>query len=152
MAHGRVTNIDTSAIDDMEGIVGILTAEDVPAVEAPNAAILTNTPAFIGDPMLAIAAVDELTAEEAIRRVRVDIEPLPFAVDPLDSIIEGGPNAREEGNVYARSREGSGFRTVKWTPQQIADFRAGKEPTGEFASEWTYGDLEKGFADAEVSL
>jgi len=152
MAHGRVTNIDTSALDDMDGIVGILTADDVPEVEAPNAAILTNTPAFIGDPILAIAAVDELTAEEAIARVRVDIEPRPFAVDPLDSIIEGGPDAREQGNVYVRSREGSGFRTVKWSAEQVADFRAGKEPTGEFASEWSYGDLQKGFEDAEVII
>ncbi len=152
MAHGRVTNIDTSALDDMDGIVGILTADDVPAVEAPNAAILTNTPAFVGDPILAVAAVDELTAEEAIARVRVDIEPLPFAVDPLDSLVEGGPDAREEGNVFVRSREGSGFRTVKWSREQIEEFRAGREPTGEFANEWSYGDLQKGFEDAELIL
>lgn len=152
MAHGRVTNIDTSAIDGMDGVIGILTADDVPAVEAPNAAILTNTPAFIGDPILAIAAVDELTAEEALSRVRVDIEPLPFAVDPLDALVEGGPNAREEGNVYVRSREGSGFRTIKWTQAQVDEFRAGKEPTGEFTNEWSYGDLEQGFADAELVL
>jgi CO/xanthine dehydrogenase Mo-binding subunit len=73
-------------------------------------------------------------------------------VDPLDSIIEGGPDAREQGNVYVRSREGSGFRTVKWSAEQVADFRAGKEPTGEFASEWSYGDLQKGFEDAEVII
>lgn len=152
MAHGRVTNIDTSAIDDMDGVVGILTPDDVPAVEAPNAAILTRTPAFIGDPILAIAAVDELTAEEALARVKVDIEPLPFAVDPLDAIVEGGPNAREEGNVYVRSREGSGFRTVKWTQAQVDEFRAGKEPTGEYANEWSYGDLQKGFDDAEIVI
>ena len=152
MAHGRVTNIDTSALDGMEGIVGILTAEDVPEVEAPSAAILTNSPAFVGDPILAIAAVDELTAEEAISRVKVDIEPLPFAVDPLDSLLQGGPDAREEGNVYVRSREGSGFRTVKWSQEQVDEFRAGREPSGEFANEWAYGDLGKGFTDAKVVI
>jgi len=152
MAHGRVVNIDTSALDGMEGVVGILTADDVPAVEAPNAPILTNTPTYIGDPILAVAAVDELTAEEAIARIRVDIQPLPFAVDPLDSLAEGGPDAREEGNVFQRSREGSGFRTIKWTRQQIDEFRAGKEPTGEWASEWAYGELAKGFEDAELII
>jgi len=150
IAHGKVTHIDTSALDGMDGVVGVLTADDVPVVEAPNAAILTNTPAFIGDPVLAVAAVDELTAEEAMTRIRVTIEALPFAVDPLDSLIEGGPDAREEGNVFVRSREGSGFRTVKWTAQQISEFRAGKEPTGEFVNEWSYGDIESGFADAAV--
>ena len=152
MAHGRVVNIDTSALDGMEGVVGILTADDVPPVEAPNAPILTNTPTYIGDPILAVAAVDELTAEEAIARIRVDILPLPFAVDPLDSLAEGGPDAREEGNVFQRSREGSGFRSIKWTQQQVDDFRAGKEPTGEWASEWAYGDLAKGFEDAELII
>ena len=152
MAHGRVTNIDTSAAEAMDGVVGILTAEDVPEVEAPNAAILTNTPAYIGDPILAVAAVDEKTAEDALAAIKIDIEPLPFVTDPLDSLIEGGPDAREEGNVYARSREGSGFKTVKWTKEQIDDFRAGKEPTGEFVGEWSYGDLEKGFADAKVII
>ncbi|MDA0680288.1 MAG: xanthine dehydrogenase family protein molybdopterin-binding subunit [Proteobacteria bacterium] len=152
MAHGKVTHIDASAAEAMDGVIGILTADDVPAVEAPNGAILTNSPAFIGDPILAVAAVDEKTAEDALAAIKITIEPLPFVTDPLDSLIAGGPDAREEGNVYARSREGSGFRTVKWTKEQIDDFRAGKEPTGEFAAEWKYGDLDKGFADAKVII
>jgi xanthine dehydrogenase molybdenum-binding subunit len=152
MAHGRVTNIDTSAAEAMEGVVGILTADDVPAADAPNAAILTNTPAYIGDPILAVAAEDEKTAEDALAAIKVDIKPLPFVTDPLDSLVSGGPDAREEGNVYVRSREGSGFRSIKWTRGQVDDFRAGREPTGEHANEWGYGDLEKGFADAKVII
>ena len=113
MAHGRVTNIDTSVAEAMDGVVGILTADDVPATDAPSAAILTNTPAYIGDPILAVAAEDEKTAEDALASIKIDIEALPFATDPLDSLVTGGPDAREEGNVYVRSREGSGFRTVK---------------------------------------
>ena len=152
MAHGRVTRIDTSKAEAMEGVVGILTAEDVPEVEAPNAAILTNTPAYIGDPILAVAAETEQIAEDAMAAIEVDIEPLPFVTDPLDSLLDGGANAREEGNVYSRSSEGSGFRTIKWSQEQIEEFRAGKEPSGEFVSEWGYGDLDKGFADAELIL
>ena len=152
MAHGRVTGIDTSAIDDMPGVIAVLTADDVPVTEAPNGAILTNTPAYIGDPILAVAAEDETTAEDAIARIKVDIEPLPFVTDPLDSLVEGGPDAREEGNVFVRSREGSGFRSIKWNAEQIEEFRAGREPSGEYANEWSYGDLEKGFADAKVII
>lgn len=152
VAHGRVTNIDTSAAEAMAGVVGILTADDVPASEAPSAAILTNTPAYVGDPILAVAAEDEKTAEDALAAIKVDFEPLPFVTDPLDSLISGGPDAREEGNVYSRSSEGSGFKTVKWTREQIAEFRAGNEPSGEFVNEWAYGDLEKGFAAAKVII
>lgn len=152
VAHGRVTNIDTSAAEAMAGVVGILTADDVPESDAPSAAILTNTPAYIGDPILAVAAEDEKTAEDALAAIKIDIEPLPFVTDPLDSLVTGGPDAREEGNVYSRSREGSGFRTVKWSREQVDEFRAGKEPGGEFVNEWAYGDLEKGFADAKVII
>jgi len=134
----------------MDGVVGILTAEDVPEVEAPNAAILTNSPAYIGDPILAVAAETEQIAENAMAAIKIDMEPLPFVTDPLDSLIEGGANAREEGNVYARSQEGSGFRTIKWSKEQVDEFRAGKEPTGEFGSEWSYGDIDKAMADAEL--
>jgi len=150
MAHARVTNIDTSAAEAMDGVVGILTADDVPEVEAPNAAILTNSPAYIGDPILAVAAETEQIAEDAMAAIKIDMEPLPFVTDPLDSLLEGGANAREEGNVYARSREGSGFRTIKWSREQVDEFRAGKEPTGEFGSEWSYGDIDKAMADAEL--
>ena len=150
MAHGRVTRIDTSKAEAMDGVVGILTAEDVPEVEAPNAAILTNSPAYIGDPILAVAAETEQIAEDAMAAIEIDIEPLPFVTDPLDSLLEGGANAREEGNVYARSREGSGFREIKWSQEQVDAFRTGKEPTGEFVSDWGYGELEQGFADADL--
>ncbi|HEX7719786.1 MAG TPA: hypothetical protein VF389_08270, partial [Woeseiaceae bacterium] len=44
MAHGHVINIDTSAVAEMDGVVGILTADDLPPVEAPNAPMLTNSP------------------------------------------------------------------------------------------------------------
>lgn len=152
MAHGRVTRIDTSKAETMDGVVGILTPDDVPATEAPQAAILTRTPAYIGDPILAVAALDEKTAEDALAAIRVDIEPLPFVTDPLDSLVAGGPDAREEGNVYVRSREGSGFRSVKWTREQVDEFRSGKEPTGEHANEWSYGDLDRGFVDAKLVI
>ena len=38
---------------------------------------LTNTPHFIGEPILAVAAVDETTAEDAIGKIKVDLERLP---------------------------------------------------------------------------
>ena len=63
--HGRVIRLDTSAALAMEGVVGILTADEVPSVEAPNQAILTNEPMFVGDPILAVAAVDE-TARKSL--------------------------------------------------------------------------------------
>ena len=51
--------------------------------------------------ILAIAAVDERTAAEALDKVVIEFEPLPHTVDPLESLFPGGPNARSNGNVAA---------------------------------------------------
>ncbi len=71
MPHARVTSIDTSDALKMEGVLGVLTADDVPPGEDANEVILTNTPHYIGEPILAIAAVDETTASDALERVKV---------------------------------------------------------------------------------
>src|SRR5438093_8007723 len=113
--HGRVVRIDTSRALATPGVKGILTADELPApadvvtdlgqripANTKGERALTNEPLYQGEPILAIAAVDELTATEAIERIQVEYEPLPFAVDPLVSLRPGGPNARVEGNVWGR--------------------------------------------------
>ena len=59
MPHARVRHIDTSAAEAMPGVEAILTADDLPPVDAPNEAGLTNEPMYEGEPILAVAAVDE---------------------------------------------------------------------------------------------
>ncbi len=75
---------------------------------------------YEGEPILAIAADSEELAAEAIERIIVEFEPLPFVIDPLESLRPGGPNGRTEGNVFAvaqhedaqvdRRRHGDGRR------------------------------------------
>ena len=104
MPHARVRGIDTSAALAMPGVRAILTADDVPDLNGAEKA-LTNEPLYAGEPILAVAAVDEVTAAEAIEAHRqVDLEPLPFVIDPLDSLRPGGPNARLDGNVWGAPR------------------------------------------------
>ena len=69
MPHGRVRNIDASAALAMEGVIAILTADEVPEIPAPGNPILTNEPLYVGEPLLAVAAVDETLAEEAIAKI-----------------------------------------------------------------------------------
>ena len=52
--------------------------------------------------MLAVAAIDEATAAEAIEKIDIEFEPLPFVVDPIESLRPNGPNARAQGNVWMR--------------------------------------------------
>ncbi|SVA98007.1 uncharacterized protein METZ01_LOCUS150861, partial [marine metagenome] len=147
--HGKVRNIDTSAAEKMEGVLGILTADDVPVQPPPGNPILTNNPHYVGDPILAVAAVDEKTAQDAIDAIEIDFETLPYTIDPLASLYPGGIDAREEGNVRDR-REGS--KTVKWTAKDFAAVGEDECPMGEAASEWSYGSLDNGFKKAALTL
>jgi CO/xanthine dehydrogenase Mo-binding subunit len=114
MPHARVTRIDASAALAMPGVKAILTADDLPGSQAGGTLgegvqastqgerILTMEPVYEGEPILAVAAVDELTAAEAIEKIIIEFEPLPFAVDPIESLRPGSPNARTQGNTWIR--------------------------------------------------
>ncbi len=145
--HARVLDIDASEALAMEGVFGVLTPRDAYPDGEPESAglrILTSEPTLVGEPILALAAVDEKTAETALAAVRVTFERLPFVVDPLDSLAEGGPNAYPGGANTFVFRQG--FGTEKWSADQVASFRAGNEPTAEPQMTVGYGDLEAGFA------
>src|ERR1019366_4510373 len=91
MPHARVRHIDASAALAMPGVKAILTADDLPDSHGAERA-LTNEPLYEGEPILAVAAVDEFTAANAIERIALDFEPLPFVVDPVESLRPGSPN------------------------------------------------------------
>jgi len=148
MPHARVTSIDTSEAEAMEGVVGVLTAEDVPPGQGANEVILTNNPHFIGEPILAVAAVDERTAADALEKVKVEYEPLPFVIDPLESLYPGGPDARDGGNVANATVP---LQTIKWTARDFAEVEENQLPmSGTPAAEWSYGNLEEEFAKSAV--
>ncbi len=153
MPHARVKSIDASKARQLPGFLGILTADELPGeVTPPNERPLTNEPLYVGEPILAVAAVDETTAADAVELVKVDLEPLPFALDPLESLKPDGPNARLEGNVRRRRDGENRLETLKWTQ---ADFdAAGTDglPMGEPIDEWTVGDLDAGFAEADFVI
>ena len=100
----------------MEGVVAVLTADDVPPATAPAEPILTNEPLYVGDRILAVAARSEELAQEAIDRIKVEYEELPYVIDPLASLFPAGPDARTEGNVVTQQ----GLKQIKWTAGDFA--------------------------------
>ena len=158
MPHARVRNVDASAALAMPGVKAILRAADLPDLGMAERA-LTDEPFYAGEPILALAAVDELTAAEAIEKIVVDFEPLPFVIDPLESLRPGGPDARTTGNAWGAPMPGgqgpnapSPLKTIKWTTEQFADADEGRQPIGEPTEQWTYGDLDAGFTNAALVL
>ena len=72
--HARITNINIYDALKMPGVLGILTADDLPQPEGIRQPILTNNPHYVGDPILAIAAVDEKSAADALEKIKYDTE------------------------------------------------------------------------------
>ena len=168
LPHARVKHIDASAALAMPGVKAILTAEDLPAPAdsvTDNGTVikaskwgeraLTMEPVYQGEPILAVAAVDELTAADAIEKIQIDFEPLPFVIDPLDTLRPGGPNPRTDGNVWVTAQAPPGLpevKELKWTEADFAEFKDGRLPMGKTPDEWTYGDVDAGFRNAALVL
>ncbi len=169
MPHARVKRIHTNAALAMPGVKAILTANDLPAPAdtlTDNGTVikaskwgergLTNEPVYQGEPILAVAAVDELTAAEAIEKIELDLEPLPFVTDPLDTLRPGRPNPRTDGNVWSRpAGQNPGppeVTELKWTKADFAELDQGRLPMGKAPDEWSYGDVDSGFKTAALVL
>ncbi len=174
MPHARVRRIDAAEALAMPGVKAILTADDLPppadsltdngtVIKASKWAerALTMEPLYQGEPILAVAADDELTAAEAVEKIRIDLELLPFVIDPLDTLRPDGPNARTDGNVWVqRATPGAPQSSppspvvaeLKWTEADFAEFKAGRLPMGKTSDDWSYGNLEAGFQNAALVL
>ena len=173
MPHARVKRIDASRALAMPGVKGILTADELPApadvvtdlgqtikANTKGEKALTNEPVYQGEPVLAVAAVDELTAVEAIEKIEIDWEALPFVVDPIKSLLPGGANARLEGNIWGKPKPATpgqpvtppAIEDLKWTEAEAAEYAQGRLPMGKTPDEWSQGDLDAGFKNAALVL
>jgi xanthine dehydrogenase molybdenum-binding subunit len=111
-AHAVVKNIDASKALALPGVEAVLTHKDLPKVKFATAGhpwsldaghrdiadrlILTNKARFVGDSIAAVVAVDELTAEKALKLIEVEYEILPFVLDPEEAIQPGAPVIHDE--------------------------------------------------------
>ena len=139
MPHARVRRIDTRAALAMPGVKAILTADDLPDLRGAERA-LTNEPLYQGEPILAVAAVDERTAAEAIERI--DARSRAAAVrhrsgrEPAAGQRERAPRRQRLGDAGAgarrarRSRPRPKIQTLKWTAQDFANAPEGGAADG----------------------
>ena len=112
-AHARIRSIDTRAARALKGVHGVITGADLPIrygvipwTQDENA-LAVDKVRFIGDPVAAVAAVDEDTANAALKLIRVEYEPLHAYFDPQESAARHDPaihEGRKEGNVSKHVR------------------------------------------------
>lgn len=94
VAHARIARLDVSRALAAPGVVAAATGKDLPIafgilpVSQDEHALCTDRVRFVGDPVAAIAAVDEDAAFDALSLIEVEYEPLP----PIGSIEEAIAN------------------------------------------------------------
>jgi len=127
VVKGRVKKLDTAAAERGAGVAAVITAKDVPnnafGPMTPDQPVLAQEIRYRGEPIAAVAAVDEDTAMEAIARIKFDIEEEKGVIDPLEAMNPDAPRVRPEGNL----------------------FMFGDKPFREIIS----GDVEAGFKNAD---
>ena len=95
-AHALIRGIDTSGAESAPGVVAVLTSTDLTDIDPFFGHALRDRPVvaidrvrFVGEPVVAVAALTEVQAEDALRRIRVDYEVLTPLVDVRDAIAPG---------------------------------------------------------------
>jgi 4-hydroxybenzoyl-CoA reductase subunit alpha len=112
--HAVIRSIDTSAAESLDGVKAVLLGAELPItfgilpVSQDEHTLAIDKVRYVGEPVVALAALDEETAEEAIRRIKVDYEDLP----PVMSITDGVKPASSPIQSYAE--QGNIHKTVSF--------------------------------------
>jgi CO/xanthine dehydrogenase Mo-binding subunit len=90
-AHARILSIDTSAAKALAGVRLVLTGEDTPnrfsgASRKEHRILATGKVRFVGEEVVAVAAVDEATARDALDLIQVEYEEIPGLFDPAEAL------------------------------------------------------------------
>lgn len=102
-AHARIRSVDTSRAAALPGVLAVLTGSDLPIpygilpVSQDEHALAADRVRYVGEPVAAVAAVDEETAERALRLIAVEYEPLPAVLSIEDALDPDGPLIHGEG-------------------------------------------------------
>ena len=107
--HARILGIDTSKAAELDGVHLVLTGDQFPIpygilpVSHDEHALCRDKVRFVGDPVAAVIAVDETTAEQAVNLIDVRYEPLRTFASPTDSLAHDTPRIHDygdHGNVH----------------------------------------------------
>ena len=109
--HARILNIDVSKAKAYPGVHAVLLGTDMPTpygalpVSEDEHPLAIGKVRMVGDPVAAIAAVDEDVATEALDLIHVEYEPLPVVTSIDDAYAMMEPRIHEYGelgNIHRR--------------------------------------------------
>ncbi len=147
ISHANILSIDTSEAESMPGVYRVLTYKDVPGTNRINGLafpqnkgdgkerpILCDKKVFqYGDPLAIVLSTDHRIAEEAAKKVKVELEPLPAYMSAPEAMAEdaieihpGTPNVYFECGVIKGQETKPIFDAAKYTVED--DFYVGRQP------------------------
>ena len=108
-AHARIRKIDVTRARSLPGVKAVLTSADCPAtrfgLDVADSTILAQEKVrYTGEEVAAVAAEEDRIAEEALKLIRVEYEPLPAVFDPQEALHDGAPLIHDDrpGNLAKR--------------------------------------------------
>jgi CO/xanthine dehydrogenase Mo-binding subunit len=126
LPHARIIHIHADKAVSLPGVRAVLFPGDTPEEKygpqvADRPILAREKVRFIGEEIVAVAAVDEETAREAVRLIRVDYEPLPPLLEIDEALREGAPLVHEDkkGNIAASSRIPRGDIEQGWRESDL---------------------------------
>jgi 4-hydroxybenzoyl-CoA reductase alpha subunit len=108
-AHATIVKVDTRRAAAHPGVVAVLTGDalaipfGILPISQDEHALCRDVVRFVGDPVAAVAAIDEMTAEEACRLIEVEYEPLKRIESVEDAIATERPQIHgyaDRGNIH----------------------------------------------------
>lgn len=135
--HARIVSINLERARRLRGVRTVLTGDDLPYLFGSSVRdepfIARGKVRYAGEPVAAVAAVDEETAREAIDLMDVEYEELPAVFDALEAMQPGGVLVHDDMTAYAMEKKFSprkGTNIVNHTKIRT-------------------GDIERGFRDSD---
>lgn len=96
--HALIRGIDCAAARAMPGVVAVLTGADFATLNHHWGLFLRDRPLiavdrvrYVGEPVVAVIAEDEYSAEEALETIIVDYEELPYVTDAEAALLPDAP-------------------------------------------------------------
>jgi len=138
--HAKIKRIDTQKARKYPGVVAVITGKDTPWTHGEaikdKPFLAQGKVRCIGEPVAAVAAVDEDTAQAAIKLIEVDYEDLPAYFSPEEACKPGAIPIHEDFTSYRKSN----FVVGSPLPNVCEHFKL------------RTGDVERGFQQAEILL
>ena len=143
--HARLLRIDAGKAAALPGVAAVLTRETLDGMNPyfgsaykDQTIVALDKVRYDGDPVAAVAADDEATADEALALIETEYDELPAVTDVADAIAADAPLVHEQV-ADADELHGHAYRVPE-------EFRGTNVC---YAYNYSRGDVDKGFAEAD---